>query len=234
VKLKSVFLAFLVVLVLFSSGMCVPVLAQDEQILWPRAARDFWEMVNADFTGPLDLDRDYSFSFTVPQTLVEEFSHTLEAAASDGRTRIFDVMSVAPSTEGSNLWTSTHMGHDDLGTGSALTASERTASGRCNIIDFDTRTGFGSILNTGFDASVMRGAVHSNTVSGPGIMDYHFSANGEALVTARAAASAGSGNATRTFSQQNYSQSITVGGDIEKFDYVVEINGGDNSLCGPW
>jgi len=232
VKIKSIFQLFLVVL--FSGGMCIPALAQEEDTLWPRAARDFWEMVNADFTGPFNLNRDYSFEYTVPNTLVEEFSHTLEAAAADGRTRIFDVMSVAPSTQGSNLWTSTNIGHDDLGTGSALTASERTAAGRCNIIDLDTSTGFGSILNTGFDATVMRGAVHSSTVSGPGIMDYHFSANGEAQVTARAAASAGSGNANRTLSQQNYSQSITVGGDIEKFDYVVEINGGDNSLCGPW
>jgi hypothetical protein len=126
------------------------------------------------------------------------------------------------------------MGHDDLGTGSALTASERTDAGRCNIIDFDTRTGYGSILNTGFDATVMRGAVHSNTVSGPGIMDYHFSADGEAEVTAGAVARAASGSGNTILSQQDYSQSITIGGDIEKFDYVVEVGGGDNSLCGPW
>lgn len=232
VKVKSVFQLFLVVL--FSGCMCVPALAQDEQILWPAGASDLFEMVNADFTGPFNLDRDYSFSYTVPQSLVEEFSHTLEAAAADGRTRIFDVMSVAPSPQGSNLWTSTHMGHDDLGTGSALTASERTAAGRCNIIDYDTRTGYGSILNTGFDATVMRGAVHSNTVSSPGILDYHFSANGLAQATARAAASAGAGSGTSIYSQQNYSQSITIGGDIQKFDYIVEINGGGNSLCATW
>jgi hypothetical protein len=220
--------------VFVAAGLCGGAFAQDERILWPKAARDFFEMVNADFTGPFDMNRDYSYEFTVPRSLVEEFSHSLEAGAADGRTRIFDVMSVAPSTEGSNLWTSTHMGHDDLGTGSALTASERTAAGRCNIIDFDTRTGYGSILNTGFDATVMRGAVHSNTVSGPGIMDYHFSADGEAEVTAGAVARAASGSGNTILSQQDYSQSITIGGDIEKFDYVVEVGGGDNSLCGPW
>ncbi|MDY6954672.1 MAG: hypothetical protein SWE60_24475, partial [Thermodesulfobacteriota bacterium] len=163
------------------------------------------------------------------------YTHSLEAAATDGKSRIFDVMSVAGSSQGSHFWTSTNMGHDDLETAAPLTASERTAAGRCDIFDYDARTGCGSVMNTGFDAEVMRGAVHSNTSMEPGIMDYRFSANGEAQVSARAAATAACGDDERIYSEQDYRQNITVAGDIQKFDYTVEFFGGGNSLCStPW
>ncbi|MDY6987150.1 MAG: hypothetical protein SWQ30_03750 [Thermodesulfobacteriota bacterium] len=208
-------------------------LAQDEA-LWPRPAQDVWETVNAEFVGPFDLDRDYTFEYTVPESMVETYTHSLEAAATDGKSRIFDVMSVAGSSQGSHFWTSTNMGHDDLDTAVPLTASERTAAGRCDVFDYDTRAGCGSIMNTGFDAEVMRGAVHSNTTMDPGVMDYHFSANGEAQVSARAAAATGCGDNEGLYSEQDYRQNITVAGDIQKFDYTVEFYGGGNSLCGPW
>jgi hypothetical protein len=89
-------------------------------------------------------------------------------------------------------------------------------------------------MNTGFDAAVTRGAVHSNTVMDPGVMDYHFSANGEAEVSAKAAAKTAQGTSERIESQQDYSQNITVAGDIQKFDYIVDFYGENHMLCGPW
>jgi len=214
-------------------SMVGPAFAQDEA-LWPRPAQDVWETVNAEFVGPFDLDRDYRFEYTVPESLVETYTHSLEAAATDGKSRIFDVMSVAGSSQGSHFWASTNMGHDDQGTAAPLTASERTAAGRCDIFDYDNRAGCGSIMNSGFDAEVMRGAVHSNTSMDPGVMDYRFSANGEAQVSAMAAATTACGDNNGLYSEQDYRQNITVAGDIQKFDYTVEFFGGGNSLCGAW
>jgi hypothetical protein len=89
-------------------------------------------------------------------------------------------------------------------------------------------------MNSGFDATVMRGAVHSNTVMDPSVMEYDFSANGEAQVTAMAAARSAVGDTQRIVSQQDYSQNMTVAGDIQSLYYTVEFNGGNHMLCGPW
>ena len=124
---KSI-LIFLVAL--FSAGLCGPALAQHNGNIWPRSAVHTWETVNAEFVGPFNMNRDYSYEYTLPGVLSETYSHSLDAAASEGRSRIFDVMSVTPTTYGSRLWTSTNMGYDHLDTGSQLTSSEGTAGGR--------------------------------------------------------------------------------------------------------
>ena len=112
------------------AGLCAPALAQDNQNVWPRSSVYTWETVNAEFVGPFSMNRDYSYENTIPETFTETYSHSLDAGASEGRSRIFDVMSVTPTTYGSRLWTSTNLGYDQLETGSHLTASERTAGGR--------------------------------------------------------------------------------------------------------
>jgi len=230
VKLKT--LSQILLVVLSCSFMYFPALAQDgDDALWPRPAQDLWETVNADFVGPFDLDRDYTYEYNIPQSLVERYFHALEASATEGRTRIVDIMSVAGSFQGSHLWTSTNMGHDDLNTGAPLTASESTAAGRCDAVG-DTRSG--AIMNSGFNAEVMLGAVRANTSMDPGVMEYRLSANGEAAVTAGAAARTAHGDTQRIQSQQDYSQNITVAGDIQKFDYMVEFYGQSNMLCGTW
>jgi hypothetical protein len=89
-------------------------------------------------------------------------------------------------------------------------------------------------MNTGFDAEITLGAVHANTSMDPGVMDYHLSANGAAEVTAGAAARTAHGDISRIQSQQDYSQNISVAGEIQKFDYMVEFYGPTNLLCGTW
>jgi hypothetical protein len=128
VKPKPILQVFLVVL--SCACICASAPAQDKQIMWPRPAQDVWETVNAEFVGPFNMNRDYTFEYTVPESLVERYSHGLDASATDGKSRIFDVMSVAASSEGSHFWASTNMGHDDMDTAAPLTASERTAAGR--------------------------------------------------------------------------------------------------------
>ncbi|MDY6839270.1 MAG: hypothetical protein SWH78_15000 [Thermodesulfobacteriota bacterium] len=228
--LKSIVALCVVAFLCFSGGSA---LAQDEA-MWPRPAQDLWETVNAEFVGPFNLDRDYTYEYTVPESLVETYTHSLDASATDGKTRIFDVMSVVGSSQGSHFWTSTNMGHDDLDTAAPLSASERTAAGRCQVFDYDTRAGCGAIMNSGFDADIMRGAVHSNTSMEPGSMGYRFSANGEAQVSATAAAATACGDNEGIYSEQDYRQNITVAGDIQKFDYMVDFYGQPNMLCGTW
>ncbi len=119
----------LLLLVFACAFVCLPALAQDDEMMWPPRSVGMRELVNAQFVGAFDMSREYSFQREVPNTLVESFSHSLDAQAPDGGSRIFDFMHVVPFTQGSHFWTSTHLGFDQLGTSGTLTANEATAAG---------------------------------------------------------------------------------------------------------
>ncbi len=222
--------SFLLILGFFA--VCwLPLAQADDKVLWPMTSGDMFEIVNGQFRGPFEMNRDYSYEYSAPDTLHEKFSHVLEVSASEGKSRIFDLMSVVPGTShGSHLWTSTHLGYDPMGTSGQLTGREVTDALVCSA-DGDNR--YGSHMNTGFSAAITKGAVHANTTVDPAMLGYDFSAKGNAEVSVGAVVNTAHGDSERIYGQQNYSQHINASGDIDKFSYSAEFSSGNQgSLCG--
>ena len=65
-------------------------------------------------------------------------------------------------------------------------------------------------------------------------MGFDFSANGVAQVSTRAAGTSAAGDTQRIYSEQSFSDNITINGDIEQFYYSAEFSGGQQSCAGPW
>lgn len=175
-----------------------------------------WAITNIRHVGALNMSQDYSHSYT-GNNESEEYTHSFRVNAPGGETEVFDVLSIAPTTRGSRLWSDTSIGYDRLGTSGQLTGGESTTAG----IAYSGNSGLcrpaGTICAAmGSQFALTDGVVHTSmTTNEPmSLVGYDFASLGEGTVSTGCAVYTGS---------LSYSQLITVDG---KFDvsYSADFN----------
>ncbi|MFZ2070726.1 MAG: hypothetical protein WAV32_03820 [Halobacteriota archaeon] len=173
-----------------------------------------WAITNIRHVGALNMSQDYSHSYT-GNNESEEYTHSFRVSAPEGETEVFDVLSIAPTTRGSRLWSDTSIGYDRLGTSGQLTGGESTTAG----IAYSGNSGLCRPAGTmcaamGSQFALTDGVVHTSVRTDMSQTEYDFASLGEGTVSTGCAVYTGS---------LDYSQLITVDG---KFDvsYSADFN----------
>jgi hypothetical protein len=166
-------------------------------------------------TGSLNMSQDYSHTYSDDRAS-EEFAHSFRVNAPEGKTRVYDVLSVAPAARGSRVWTATSIGYDPLNTTGRLAGSEGTNvgvlytgnNGLCRLEGLLCST-------TGSQFVLDRGFVHSSvrTNNAMSLADYDFSSMGKGAVSTGCSVLSGSASDPQT----SYNQLITAEGEFDVY-----------------
>ena len=178
------------------------------------AVTDIWHI------GSLNMSQDYSHSYS-GNNVSEEFDHSFYANTPEGKTRIYDVLSVVPTNRGSRLWSATSIGYNPLGTTGRLSGGEDTTVGVSYTANRALCQPEGYLCSYAGSRFVLtNGSVHTSArVNSPmSLAVYDFSSLGEGQVSTGSSVISGSGG-----SQTSYSQLITVEGEFN-IDYSANFN----------
>lgn len=179
-----------------------------------------WAVTDIRHIGSLNMSQDYSHSYS-GNNVSEESAHSFYANTSEGKTRIYDVLSVVPTNRGSRLWSATSIGYKPLGTTGRLSGGEDTTVGVSYTANRALCQPEGYLCSSaGSRFMLTNGSVHTSArANSPGsLADYEFSSLGKGQVSTGCSVISGSGD-----SQTSYSQLITAEGEFN-IDYSTNFN----------
>jgi len=179
-----------------------------------------WAVTDIRHIGSLNMSQDYSHSYS-GNNVSEEFAHSFYANATEGKTRIYDVLSVVPTNRGSRLWSATSIGYNPLGTTGRLSGGEDTTVGILYTAKRALCQPEGRLCSSaGSRFMLTNGSVHTSArANNPmSLAEYDFSSLGEGQVSTGCNVISGSGEP-----QTSYSQLITVEGEFN-IDYSANFN----------
>jgi len=179
-----------------------------------------WAVTDIRHIGSLNMSQDYSHSYS-GNNVSEEFAHSFYANATEGKTRIYDVLSVVPTNRGSRLWSATSIGYNPLGTTGRLSGGEDTTVGVLYTAKRALCQPEGRLCSSaGSRFMLTYGSVHTSArANNPmSLAEYEFSSLGEGEVSTGCNVISGSGEP-----QTSYSQLITVEGEFN-IDYSANFN----------
>ena len=179
-----------------------------------------WALTDIRHIGSLNMSQEYSHSYS-GNNVSEEIDHSFYANTSEGKTRIYDVLSVVPTNRGSRLWSATSIGYNPLSTTGRLSGGEDTTVG----VSYTTNRALcqpeGRLCSSaGSRFMLTNGSVHTSArANNPmSLSDYEFSSLGEGQVSTGCNVISGTGEP-----QTTYSQLITVEGEFN-IDYSANFN----------
>jgi len=179
-----------------------------------------WAVTDIRHIGSLNMSQDYSHSYS-GNNVSEEFAHSFYANATEGKVRIYDVLSVVPTNRGSRLWSATSIGYNPVGTTGQLSGGEDTTVGVSYTANRALCQPEGYLCSSaGSRFMLTNGSVHTSARANRpmSLAEYEFSSLGEGEVSTGCNVISGSGD-----SQTSYSQLITVEGEFN-IDYNANFN----------
>jgi len=214
----------LIMMVAYCLVLCillVPQAALAQPDAWVTYSPDrTWAVTDIRHVGSLNMSQDYSHSYS-GNNVSEEFAHSFYANTPEGKTRIYDVLSVVPTNRGSRLWSTTSIGYNPLGTTGRLSGGEDTTVGVSYTAKRALCQPEGRLCSSaGSRFLLTNGSVHTSTrANSPmSLAEYDFSSLGEGEVSTGCNVISGSGEP-----QTSYSQLITVEGEFN-IDYSANFN----------
>lgn len=179
-----------------------------------------WAVTDIRHIGSLNMSQDYSHSYS-GNNVSEEFAHSFYANTPEGKTRIYDVLSVVPTNRGSRLWSATSIGYNPSGTTGRLSGGEDTTVGILYTAKRALCQPEGRLCSSaGSRFMLTNGSVHTSAMANNpmSLAEYDFSSLGEGQVSTGCDVISGSGEP-----QTSYSQLITVEGEFN-IDYSANFN----------
>jgi len=206
---------------LLLSFLLVPQAALAQEGLWSHSSPT-WAITYIHSGGSWNVSQDYSHSYT-GKNLSETFTHSLHASAPEGESMILDVLSVIPTSDGSQLSSGTTIGYDSLGTEGQLTVEEGTVVGiySSDIGCLDASVGSQLKLTQG----IAHSSIKAESDMTQTLIDYGFSSSGKGTVEVGCEAVSVSNTAHET-----YSQHITADGEFNIY-YSADISLHGNPSC---